>query len=80
MGMCPNMWGRVWHHTDHSAIQVDHSQVLQLFSGNFVITRFGCPASKAHHLIFRCYIINEHCDVICDIMAPHMHWSCDLLL
>ena len=55
-------------------------EVLQLFSGNFVITCSGRTASKAHHLIFRCYIIDECHNIICDVTAPHMHWSCDLLL
>ena len=51
-------------------------KVLQLFSGHFVIT---CTF-EARHLIFRCYIIDEHCDIMCDVTVPHVHWSCDLLL
>ena len=56
------------------------SEVLQLFSGNFQITRPGRTASEACLLVFRHYIINECRDVIYDIMAPHVHRSRDLLL
>ena len=55
-------------------------KVLQLFSGNFVITRFGHTISKACHFIFGHYIINECCDIICDVTVPHVPWSCDHLL
>ena len=55
-------------------------EVLWPFLGNFLITHFGCTASKAHHLTFGHYIVNEHCDIICDIMALHVHRSHDLLL
>ena len=55
-------------------------EVLQLFSDNFLIMRFGRATSEVRHLTFGCYIINEHHDIICDVMAPHMHQSHDLLL
>ena len=55
-------------------------EVLRPFSGHFVLMHFGRTASEAHHLIFGHYVIRGCCDVICDIMAPHVHWSCDLLL
>ena len=48
--------------------------------GNFGWVRFGCSASDVHHLICQCYVIKWHCDVICDVTAPHVHWSRDLLL
>ena len=41
---------------------------------------FGCSASEVHHLIFQRYIVKGHCDIIGHVTAPHMHWSCDLLL
>ena len=71
MGMHPNMRGRVWHHVDHPAIRVVPAQGSQPFSGNFMITRFRCAVSEAHHLVYGCYIVDEHRDVICDITAPH---------
>ena len=55
-------------------------EVLQPFSGNFMITRFRHAASEARHLIFGRYIIDECRDIICDVTAPHVHWSHDLLL
>ena len=54
--------------------------VLWLFSGNFMIMRFRRRTLEACHLIFRCYVIDEHCDIICDVMALHVHQSHDLLL
>ena len=80
MGICPNMWRRVWHHTDHAAIQVVPARVSAAVSGNFVIMHFRFAASKARHFIFRCYIIDECHDIICDITAPHVPQSCDILL
>ena len=63
-----------WVYCGHGAL------VLLLFLGNFGWAHFRCNASKVHHLICQCYIIKQHCDVICDITVLHMHWSCDLLL
>ena len=55
-------------------------EALWPFLGNFVLTCFGCTVSEAHHLVFRCYIIWGHRDVMCDVTALHVHWSHDLLL
>ena len=63
MGTRPNTRGKVWHCTEHLALWVYH--------GHFLWACLGCAASKVCHLIFRCCIINEHCDVICDVIAPH---------
>ena len=53
---------------------------LRPFSGNFQIMHFGHTASEAHLLVFGCYVVNEHRDVTYDVMALHMHQSCDLPL
>ena len=55
-------------------------EVLRPFSGNFQIMCLRCTASKAHHLVFGCYIINERRDVICEVTVLDMHRSCDLLV
>ena len=55
-------------------------KVLWLFSGNFLITCLGCTAFKVRHLVFKCYIVSEHCDIICDVTVLHVHQSHDLLL
>ena len=48
------------------------------FFGNFLWVHLGHTASEAHHLIFGPYVINECCDIICDITALHVHQSHDL--
>ena len=35
---------------------------------------------RSMSLIFRCYIVLGHCDIMCDITALHVHGSCDHLL
>ena len=50
------------------------------FWGIFKDTRFGHTASEACHLVCRCNVIQQCCDVICDVTVPHMHWSHDHLL
>ena len=55
-------------------------EVLQLFSGNFMITRFRRTTSEVCHLVFGRYVIDEHRDIICDVTALHVHQSHDLLL
>ena len=55
-------------------------EVLWPFSGNFLIMCLKHATSEVHHLVFGCYISNEHRDVICYVMALHMHQSHDLLL
>ena len=77
------MGGRVWHCVEHPALWVycGHGALVLLpFLGNFGWAHFGYGMSKAHHLIFRCYIIKGHCDIMCDVTVPHVHWSHDLLL
>ena len=73
----------VWRCMEHLALWVyrGHSSlVLWPFLGNLWWVCFGCGASEAHHLIFECYAINGHCDIICDVTVLYMHWSHDLLL
>ena len=48
-------------------------KVLQPFGDNFMIMCFRCAASEMRHLIFRCYIIDECRDIICDVRVLHMH-------
>ena len=48
----------VWRLADHPAIWVVPARGFAAFLGNFVLTRFGCTASEARHLFFRCYIIH----------------------
>ena len=62
----------MWRHADHPAIRVVPSEVLRPFSGNFLITHFGCAASKASLLVFRHYIVNECHDITYDVMALHV--------
>ena len=52
----------VWQCANHPAFWVFHgrrSQTPRPFLGSFQWTRFGHAASKAHYLIFRCYIFEE---------------------
>ena len=56
------------------------SPVLQPFLGNILRMCLRCAASEVQHLVFGCYVINECCDIICDITVPHMHQSHDPLL
>ena len=44
--------------------------------GNFWWAHFGRSVSEACHLICQHYIVKWHCDVICDVTAPHVYWSC----
>ena len=78
-GACPNMQGRVWHCMDHPVPWVfcGHGSLTpQPFLANSWWTHFGHTASKAHHLIFRCYTFKG----CCDVTTLDMCWSCDLSL
>ena len=66
--------GLLWVYCGHG------SPILWPFLGNFLWAHLGCAVSEARHLIFGHYIIKECCDIICDVTAPHVHRSCDLLL
>ena len=57
-----------------------YSCLLMAILGNFREVPFGHGGSEVHHLICQCYIIKQHCDIMCDITALHMHWSHDHLL
>ena len=73
----------MWRRAEHPALWVYRarsSPVLWPFLGNFLWARLGRTMSKAHHLVFRRYVINGCSDIKCDVTAPHMHQSHDLLL
>ena len=75
---------RVWCCAGHPALQVYHCRsapvCLWPFWAILGWVHFGHSMSKVCHLICRCYIVKRYCDIICDITAPHICWSCDLLL
>ena len=69
------IWLHMWRCAEHPVLWVYRghgSLILWLFLDNIWWARFGCTTSEVRHLIFRCYIIKEHCDVICDVTALHM--------
>ena len=70
----------MWHQVDHLVIQEVPALGFAAVLGNSVVMRLGRTASEAHHLLFRRYVVWGCRDVMCDIIALHMHQSCDLLL
>ena len=48
--------------------------------GNFVMSVLWTQHIQSTSSYCQCYIIKGCCDIICDVTALHMHWSCDLLL
>ena len=70
----------MWHQADHPAIRVVPALGFAAFLGNFSLTRFGHTVSEAHHLFLDVMSLGGCCDIVCDVTAPHVHGSCDLLL
>ena len=62
----------MWRCVEHLAFWVYRGAgalVLRPFLGNYSWVLFRCSVSEAHHLVCRCCIIKQHCDVICDVSA-----------
>ena len=72
MGMCPNMWGRVWCCVEFPALQVIHNHIALVFLWQFWAILHGCTLDVPHlkHITWLADVTSLNDTVMSYVMSP----------